>query len=71
LSEACGNTYLVTANEGDARDYDGFAEEARARSIRSLYPSIPEVTDDLQLGRLTVTTAPPRLASVRAVPEPA
>lgn len=25
--------YLVTANEGDARDYDGFAEEARVSSL--------------------------------------
>src|SRR5690606_28833774 len=28
-----GQTYLVTANEGDARDYDGFSEEARVGSI--------------------------------------
>ena len=27
-----GARYLVTANEGDARDYSGFVEEARARS---------------------------------------
>lgn len=54
-----GERYLVTANEGDARDYDGFAEEARARSIKSLYPTLAPVADDLQLGRLTVTTAPP------------
>lgn len=52
-------TYLVTANEGDARDYPGFAEEARARAIRNQYPALPEVADDRQLGRLTVTTAVP------------
>ncbi|HEX2797493.1 MAG TPA: esterase-like activity of phytase family protein, partial [Immundisolibacter sp.] len=54
-------TYLVTANEGDARDYDGFAEEVRARSVRSSYPAAiqPVLNDNLQLGRLTVTSAPP------------
>jgi hypothetical protein len=57
--ETCGETYLATANEGDTRDYDGFSEEARARSISSLYPAIPEVRNDRELGRLTITTAPP------------
>jgi len=54
-------TYLITANEGDARDYDGFAEEVRARSARSSYPAAiqPVLNDNLQLGRLTVTNAPP------------
>ena len=28
-----GRTYVVTANEGDARDYDGFAEETRVGSV--------------------------------------
>lgn len=56
---AGGERYLVTANEGDARDYPGFAEEARARSLRTRYPALPEVADDMQLGRLTVTTAAP------------
>lgn len=51
--------YLITANEGDARDYSGFAEEARVKSIKANYPGIPAVADDLQLGRLTVTTATP------------
>lgn len=54
-----GQRYLVTANEGDARDYPGFAEEVRARSIKANYPNLPEVADDLQLGRLTVTSVPP------------
>lgn len=57
-----GERFLVTANEGDARDYPGFAEEARARSLRSRYPALPEVADDLQMGRLTVTTAAPETA---------
>jgi len=57
--EGCDGDYLITANEGDARDYSGFAEEARARSRSASYPTIPEVLDDQQLGRLTITTAPP------------
>ncbi len=56
---ACDVSYLLTANEGDARDYDGFAEEARVRSLSANYPAIVGATDDLQLGRLTVTIAPP------------
>lgn len=56
---ACGENYLVTANEGDARDYDGFAEESRARNLVESYPSILELGDDSELGRLTVTLAPP------------
>lgn len=28
-----GKTYHVTANEGDARDYEGFAEEARVSTL--------------------------------------
>jgi 2',3'-cyclic-nucleotide 2'-phosphodiesterase / 3'-nucleotidase / 5'-nucleotidase len=52
---AGGATYLVTANEGDARDYDGFGEEERAKDVSDL----PETDDNAALGRLTVTTAPP------------
>jgi hypothetical protein len=57
--EVRGKNYLVSANEGDARDYAGFTEEARARSLSANYASIPEVASDLELGRLTVTVAPP------------
>jgi len=57
--EVDGQTYLVTANEGDARDYTGFAEEARVKDL-TLDPLVftnPKVQDDNRLGRLTVTTA--------------
>jgi hypothetical protein len=54
-----GQRYLLTANEGDARDWPGFGEEERARDIRTKYPNLPEVADNLQLGRLTVTDFPP------------
>lgn len=59
---AHGRTYIVSANEGDARDYDGFAEEERVKDLElnpALFPD--EIcggpcTDDEALGRLTVTT---------------
>ncbi len=44
-----GQTYLVTANEGDARDYDGYSEETRvvrsqARPRRPTRPTTPSPT---------------------------
>ncbi|HNT75066.1 MAG TPA: choice-of-anchor I family protein [Anaerolineae bacterium] len=57
-----GVCYLVTANEGDARDYEGFSEEARIKDLDldpALYPAA--YADALQanatLGRLKTTTA--------------
>ena len=57
-----GQTYLVTANEGDARDYDGFAEEERVNGL-TLDPGIfsdaacgGPCSANERLGRLTVTT---------------
>ena len=37
--QAGGQTYLVTANEGDARDYTGFVEEARVGTPTRLDPA--------------------------------
>jgi hypothetical protein len=50
-------TFIATANEGDARDYDFFSEEERVDDL-DLDPSVfPAGTqDDLALGRLNVTT---------------
>jgi 2',3'-cyclic-nucleotide 2'-phosphodiesterase (5'-nucleotidase family) len=56
-----GRTYVITANEGDARDYDGFSEEARAAAVADT-SVIPAAADPAQLGRLTVTTATPARA---------
>lgn len=56
-----GETYLITANEGDAREYDTFEEEARIKDL-TLDPAV--FTDalcggpcqaDERLGRLNVT----------------
>ena len=57
--EVNGQTYVVTANEGDAREYDGFDEESRVRSLAldpAAFPDAAALQADDQLGRLTVTT---------------
>lgn len=59
LYEAGGATYIVTANEGDAREYDTFAEEARVSDLKLdpvAFPNAAEIQADEVLGRLTVTT---------------
>lgn len=55
---AGGATYLVTANEGDARDYPGFSEEARIGSLNldpAVFPNAAELKQSANLGRLNVT----------------
>lgn len=63
-----GDTYLLAANEGDAREYDGFAEEARAGSLLlspDAFPDAPALQRAAALGRLNVTTTSPRDGSGR------
>jgi len=53
------NTYLITANEGDARDYDGFSEEERIKDIvldPTAFPNAAELQENENLGRLNITT---------------
>lgn len=55
-----GKVYVATANEGDARDYDGFSEEDRVGDLMldpTAYPNAAEIQVDEQLGRLNITTA--------------
>lgn len=58
--EVGGETFLVTANEGDARDYDGYSEEERVKDL-TLDPTVFTDTATLQadenLGRLKTTSA--------------
>ena len=55
-----GRTYLLTANEGDAREYEGYAEESRVGALRLDPAAFPDATTLMRnenLGRLTVTRA--------------
>lgn len=58
-----GRDYIISANEGDARDYKGFSEEKRLSKIkldRTVFPENEgprgELTVDENLGRLKITT---------------
>ncbi len=62
------STFIVSANEGDARDYDGFSEEVRVKDIIDADELNQTLSTELQsqydesggknyLGRLKVTTA--------------
>lgn len=55
-----GRTYIVTANEGDSRDYAGFSEEARIKDVPLdpvVFPDAAVLQADENLGRLNITTA--------------
>jgi hypothetical protein len=65
-----GQTYLVTANEGDARAYTGLTDESRVRDLRDItgaderyealcedeFPDREDLIERPELGRLTVST---------------
>ncbi len=54
-----GATYLVTANEGDAKDYDGFSEETRVAKLtldKTMFPNADTLQKPEHLGRLKTTT---------------
>ena len=56
--EVGGNTYYITANEGDALDYAGFSEEDRIKDLTldpDAFTNSSELQKDDKLGRLTVT----------------
>jgi DNA-binding beta-propeller fold protein YncE len=55
-----GQVYLITANEGDAREWGNFVEPARVASLRldpETYPNAAELQLPENLGRLNVSTA--------------
>ncbi|WP_130733601.1 choice-of-anchor I family protein [Flavobacterium sp. J27] len=57
-----GTTYLVTANEGDSRDYNGLSEEKRISSGSyvldpTVFPNATFLKNSKNIGRLTVTNA--------------
>lgn len=55
-----GRLWLLTANEGDARSYQGFSEEVRVADLRldpAMYPNAAEIQRPGELGRLRCTNA--------------
>ncbi|MFE3248977.1 choice-of-anchor I family protein [Streptomyces sp. NPDC059209] len=58
-----GGEYTVSANEGDARDWDCFAEEVRVKDVElnpEAFPDAAALQKDGALGRLNITTTSPR-----------
>ncbi|MCX4245334.1 choice-of-anchor I family protein [Paraliomyxa miuraensis] len=58
--EVGGSTYLVTANEGDAREYDGFDEQVRIADVildPGAFPDAVHLQQDEHLGRLRVSSS--------------
>lgn len=59
---ANGETYYITANEGDARDWLGYSEEARLGDASyvldpAVFPNAATLKQNINLGRMTVTRA--------------
>ncbi|KEZ92498.1 choice-of-anchor I family protein [Nonlabens ulvanivorans] len=55
-----GQELIVTANEGDARDYDGYSEEERIKDLildPTAFPDAASLQMDENIGRLKTTTA--------------
>lgn len=55
-----GNTFLITANEGDTRDYDAYGEEERVEDLvldPTAFPNAVVLQQEANLGRYTVTTS--------------
>ena len=54
-----GTDYIFSANEGDARDYSGFSEEARVKDLtldETIFPAALNYKNDSNIGRLKTTT---------------
>lgn len=59
-TEIDGTGYIVSANEGDSRDYDGYSEEERVEDLildASVFPNAAELQQEENLGRLKTTSA--------------
>jgi hypothetical protein len=55
-----GTGYIISANEGDARDYGGYSEEERVKDLNldtAIFPNAAYLQIDENLGRLKTTTA--------------
>lgn len=54
------STYIISANEGDSRDYDGYSEEERVKDLNLdpvQFPDAATLQENGNLGRLKTTTA--------------
>lgn len=54
-----GGVFIVSANEGDSRDYDGFSEEERIGDLAldpDVFPNAAELQANANLGRLKTTS---------------
>lgn len=52
-----GNTYLVTANEGDAREYGDYEDPSRVKDVTldpTAFPNRSDLRKDANLGRLNI-----------------
>lgn len=57
--QANGQTYIISANEGDGRDYEGFSEETAVGELEldpEAFPNTEALKQEPALGRLTVTS---------------
>lgn len=55
---AYGKDLIITANEGDSRDYDAFVDEERIKDLTldpNAFPTAADLQEDENLGRLKVT----------------
>ena len=55
-----GANFVITANEGDGRDYDGYSDEERVKDLildPEVFPNAAEMQMDENLGRLKTTSA--------------
>ena len=53
-----GEDYIITANEGDGREYDGFEDEDRVKDLTldaAAFPDAAVLQQEANLGRLTVS----------------
>ncbi|QDT88572.1 choice-of-anchor I family protein [Gimesia algae] len=58
--EVDGTAYVITADEGDHRDFDGFSEKARVGDLKldpKKFPNAKELQSNKALGRLMVTSS--------------
>ena len=56
---ASGQTYWISANEGDGRDYSGYSSEVRIKDLTldsTTFPNAAELQNDTNLGRLKTFT---------------